>query len=125
MFGLFKKVTLPTAEFELIDLMQKLQKADRLTINALHVSVNMQANIFIENYKSIENYANSNQKEKYAYLMKLLDMEEKLNLEKMFAESMACKLFGLYLSTFLENDNSEMAIKARDKFFNFIKTQEL
>ena len=122
MFGLFKK-TQQTPEVELIELMQKLQNANSNVISALHMALCTQLNIFSSNYETLHSYQECSQKEKFDYLMKLLNMEENFNKEKMFAESIACKLLGLYLATYLEKNYSEIKESARDKFSNFISTE--
>ena len=127
MFGFLKKAQL-TPEVELIELMQKLKNADKKIIQTLHTALCFQFNIFFTKYEAMEKFEAESQKDKFDYLMKLLEMENKLTAEKMFAESVACKLLGLYLATHLEDkkqSNKHQINVSRNNFENFVQTETL
>ena len=123
MFGIFKKQPISDQKQEIDKIFNRLREADKLTLVALHNAISLFFNIFIANFKSLENFRKLEDKVKWDYLMKLQKMEQQMAEEKKPFENVAAMILGLYLSTFLEDSpSSDHKYKiTRLKVENFIK----
>jgi hypothetical protein len=92
---------------------QGLKAADQAQVDAVRQALLATQSLFNSRFGSIAGFQNLSNKEKFEYLERMLDLESDLLKQSKFAESLALKLFGLYLSTFLGKNKT-----ADDEVFN-------
>ena len=128
MLGIFKKKVIDSPSIVLLNNFERLKAADNSTISALYMALNTQLQIFFITFPSMNDFIKSHIDTRYQYGLKLMKMEDELEIKKMYAESVACKLLRLYLATYIEQDNlgnKADITKARNKFTNFLDTKSL
>jgi hypothetical protein len=104
MFGLFKKA--PTedeqySEKEFFSTLKKLEAAPPAAIVAIAVALEFVMDMFQSKYPSISKFALQSKQARMDYLTSLLNAEKEFEKQGKPDYSVAAKLFGLYLSTFM------------------------
>jgi hypothetical protein len=110
MFSKIKSVLKPqfktSPREEIQKTFQRMKSADSSMIEDIRQSLRATQALFNSRFGSLEGYKILSKKEKFEYLSRMLDLEVDLMKQSKFSQSIALKLFGLYLSTFLETNKS-------------------